>query len=213
MKGTVGWLFHQSFPKRNRKRDLFPQTAAVIPSPFCCCQQGSTLASCVPMATVGEQLRKAREASGMEVQDVAQATNMRADHVTALEEGNFQCFPAPVYIRGSVRTYARLLKIDETPLLSALNQELSGGSQREEASGSPKRRKGPIDFLMLQLSRIGLKRGLGMLAAVVLIAGVVYLSSWWSHRDQADPLANVPPARYEPASELSNPYLPLPEDD
>jgi len=64
------------------------------------------------MSTVAEQLRQAREAQNLNVQQVAQVTKIRTDHLVALEEGNYNVFSAPVYIRGFVRTYAALLKLD-----------------------------------------------------------------------------------------------------
>src|SRR5665213_4268142 len=64
------------------------------------------------MPTVAEQLRSAREAKKLTVQQVADATKIRTDHVRALEEGNFSVFSAPIYIRGSVKNYATLLKLD-----------------------------------------------------------------------------------------------------
>ena len=65
------------------------------------------------MSTVAEQLRAAREAKNLSVEQIAEITKMRSDHVRALEEGNYGAFSAPVYIRGFVRTYSRLLKLDE----------------------------------------------------------------------------------------------------
>jgi cytoskeletal protein RodZ len=61
------------------------------------------------MPTVAEQLRAAREAKKLTVQQVADATKIRTDHIRALEEGNFSAFSAPIYIRGSVKNYATLL--------------------------------------------------------------------------------------------------------
>src|SRR6185436_18038695 len=58
------------------------------------------------MATVGEQLRQAREKQKLTVQNVSEKTKIRTDHISALEEGNFDVFSAPVYIRGFVRSYA-----------------------------------------------------------------------------------------------------------
>ena len=56
------------------------------------------------MSTVAEQLRQAREAQKLTIQELAEITKIRSDHIRALEEGNFNVFPAPVYIRGFVRT-------------------------------------------------------------------------------------------------------------
>ena len=80
------------------------------------------------MSTVAEQLKQAREAQKMTVQELAEITKIRTDHVRALEEGNFNIFPAPVYIRGFVRTVATLLKLDVPQVMSALERRT--GSRR-----------------------------------------------------------------------------------
>jgi len=64
------------------------------------------------MSTVAEQLRQAREARHLTVQQAAEITKIRTDHLRALEEGNFEVFSAPVYIRGFVRSYSTLLKME-----------------------------------------------------------------------------------------------------
>src|SRR5436309_15813117 len=76
------------------------------------------------MRTVAEQLRTAREARGLTVYQVAEITKIRTDHLRALEEGNYDGFSAPVYIRGFVRTYANLLRLDVPRLMTALEAEL-----------------------------------------------------------------------------------------
>ena len=58
------------------------------------------------MSTVAEQLRQAREAQKLTVQEAGEITKIRTDHLRALEDGNFDVFSAPVYIRGFVRSYA-----------------------------------------------------------------------------------------------------------
>src|ERR1700735_668504 len=78
------------------------------------------------MSTVAEQLHLAREAQSLTVNQVAEVTKIRGDHIRALEEGNFNVFSAPVYIRGFVRTYAGLLKLDVPAIMSALEIELGG---------------------------------------------------------------------------------------
>ena len=76
------------------------------------------------MPTVAEQLRAAREAKNLSVTEVAEITKIRTDHIRALEEGNFDMFVAPVYIRGFARTYATLLKLDVPQVIKALDAEL-----------------------------------------------------------------------------------------
>src|SRR6266571_9185286 len=76
------------------------------------------------MPTVAEQLRTSREAQGLTVYQIAEITKIRTDHVRALEEGNYEGFAAPVYIRGFVRNYAKLLKLDVPALMLRLDAEL-----------------------------------------------------------------------------------------
>ena len=76
------------------------------------------------MPTVAEQLRAAREARNLSINEVAEITKMRGDHIRALEEGNFDVFVAPVYIRGFTRTYGTLLKLDVPQLIKALEPRL-----------------------------------------------------------------------------------------
>ena len=72
------------------------------------------------MSTVAEKLRQAREARNLTVHQVADVTKIRTDHIRALEEGKFDVFSAPVYIRGFVRTYSTLLKLDVPQIMAAL---------------------------------------------------------------------------------------------
>ena len=76
------------------------------------------------MSSVAQQLQQAREARHLTVQQVAEITKVRSDNVRALEEGNFNVFSAPVYIKGFVRTYSTLLKLDVPRIMATLDGEL-----------------------------------------------------------------------------------------
>src|SRR5512144_1323490 len=120
------------------------------------------------MSTVAEQLRHAREARNLTVQEVADITKMRTDHLRALEEGNFDVFSAPVYIRGFVRTYSALLKLDVPQVMSALDAELAQTTKFAEPPSLTEHPRGVLDFVMLQLSQVDWRRasiGLGVVVA------------------------------------------------
>src|SRR5438477_8530525 len=119
------------------------------------------------MSAVAEQLRQARESQKLSVQHVAEITKIRTDHLRALEEGDFDVFSAPVYIRGFVRCYATLLKLDVPRIMAAIEAELAETKKFSEPPPLTDRRRGVLDFLMLQLSRIDWRKGavvLGILA-------------------------------------------------
>jgi len=65
----------------------------------------------------GEQLRKAREAAGLSLDQVAGQLRMPLQVVAALEGEQWSRLGAPVFVRGQLRSYARLLKVDLGGLL------------------------------------------------------------------------------------------------
>lgn len=162
------------------------------------------------MTTVAEQLHVAREAKPLTIYQVAEVTKIRTDHIRALEEGNFDVFSAPVYIRGFVRTYATLLKLDVAQVMSALDTELGKTEKFREPPPLTEQPRGALDFLTLQLSKVNWRIAVVVLAAAAVVA-VVYggISSWRSHQ-KADPLANLSPGVYQPAPTTSGETLPLP---
>jgi len=161
------------------------------------------------MPTVAEQLRAAREAKKLTVQQVADATKIRTDHIRALEEGNFSAFSAPVYIRGSVKNYATLLKLDLPQITAALDTELNVTEKFSEPPPLTEETKSPIDHVLFLLSKMNVK--VAMAAAGILAIVVIFGIAHWAWRPHkgADPLANLQPAVYQPAK--SGDTLPLPK--
>ena len=159
------------------------------------------------MPTVSEQLRQAREAKNLTVEQVVGITKIRTDHLRALEEGNFNVFSAPVYIRGFVRTYSTLLKLDVPRVMAALEEELAQTTKFSEPPPLVQRPRGVLDLLMLQLSKVDWPRGLiglGLIASLVL--GFMVWQGWRHY----DPLKGLKPALYQPPQNLSGDTLPLP---
>ena len=77
------------------------------------------------MASIGDQLRQAREAQGLSVAEVVDQTKMMTDQIHALEAGDWSAFAAPVYMRGFVSNYAGLLKLDVEEIRKGLEAELA----------------------------------------------------------------------------------------
>jgi cytoskeletal protein RodZ len=159
------------------------------------------------MSTVAEQLRQAREAKNLTVQQVVEITKIRTDHLRALEEGNFDVFSAPVYIRGFVRGYATLLKLDVPQVMAALEAELAGTTKFSEPPPLAEHSHSFVDFLMLQLSKVDWRKGLiGLGAVIVLVAAVSGWTAWRRH----NPLKGLKPAVYQSTQDVSGTTLPLP---
>ena len=159
------------------------------------------------MSTVAEQLRVAREAQNLTIQQVAETTKIRTDHIRALEEGNFDVFSATIYIRGSVKNYAMLLKLDVPQIMAVLTDELGRTEKFSEPPPLTEVSNTPLDRLMFLLSKLNWKFGVAG-AAVLGIALVVFFASLaWRHHKPADSLSGLQPAVYQSAN--SGQTLPL----
>lgn len=68
----------------------------------------------------GQRLRNAREGAQMSIEDVASRLKMPAHVVRALEAEDWSRLGAPVFVRGQVRSYARLFGLHTEPMMAAL---------------------------------------------------------------------------------------------
>jgi cytoskeletal protein RodZ len=162
------------------------------------------------MSTVAQQLRTAREAHGLTVYQVAEITKIRTDHVRALEDGNYDAFSAPVYIRGFVRTYANLLKLDVPALMGSLDAELGRTERFHEPPPLSNQPRGFLDVVMLQLSKVNWRVALPSLGAALALLVLILAYRAWRGRQSRDPLSDLGPGLYQPAQKQAGDTLPLP---
>lgn len=71
--------------------------------------------------SAGALLRAAREASGMTIDTVAQQLKLAPRQVRAIEDGDYMRLPGRTFVRGFIRNYARLVRLDVESVLSALS--------------------------------------------------------------------------------------------
>ena len=92
------------------------------------------------MSPLGELLRERREARGFSLQSVSSTTKIREHILAALESGAYECLPAPVFVRGFLRTLARQLGLDAEELLAlyvaAVPQSVASSSIALSTNGS-----------------------------------------------------------------------------
>jgi cytoskeleton protein RodZ len=75
-------------------------------------------------APVGERLRVAREAAGLDLNDISTRTRIPLRHLTAIENSNYTELPSQTYALGFAKSYARAIGVDEIALASDLRVEL-----------------------------------------------------------------------------------------
>ena len=153
------------------------------------------------MPSVGDQLRTAREEKGKSLEDIGGELKIRADHVNALEEGDFDKFDAPVFVRGFVRSYCRVLHLDSAPLVVQLNQELGGTEAMASDPSLSAGKKGFVDRITLFLTRVNWSIWLPLIV-LILIASIVWavVEAQESKRKQLESgnwIQNLPTPVYE----------------
>lgn len=68
----------------------------------------------------GSKLASARNSLGWTVEQVAAQLKLSTRQIVALEADDYAALPEPAVVRGFIRAYAKLLKLDATPLVALI---------------------------------------------------------------------------------------------
>jgi curved DNA-binding protein CbpA len=79
----------------------------------------------LPAVLTGAELRRAREARGLSLRHIAAVTKIGVRFLEYIEEDRFAFLPAPVYLRGFLQEYARLVGLDARRAADAYMGRLS----------------------------------------------------------------------------------------
>ena len=118
----------------------------------------------MPALSVGAMLREARENSGLSVFEVAEKLFLTEHYVHALESDDYDKLPGAVYVRGYIKSYALLLRIDEEKIMGVYGQP--GAASVGET--------GPLRAMPVSSGRKWILPLLFVLLAVALAA-----AAWW----------------------------------
>ncbi|MBV8666932.1 MAG: helix-turn-helix domain-containing protein [Burkholderiaceae bacterium] len=86
-------------------------------------EEAAAVAEEAPKQSVGQRLAAEREAREWTVGYVASQLNLAPRQIQALEADNYSALPGLVSVRGFVRSYAKLLKIDANPLVATIGEQ------------------------------------------------------------------------------------------
>jgi cytoskeleton protein RodZ len=113
-------------------------------------------------------LAQAREAAGMSLEEAARQLKFAPRQLQALESGELQRLPGGTFVRGMVRSYARLLRLDPEPLLA----QVGAHAAPQDAERLAQRFSQPVPFSdgarRSNLAYVALS--LALLAVVVVVA-------------------------------------------
>ena len=132
---------------------------------------------------VGDKLRTARLAAGLDLSDIATKTRVPLRHLSAIEAGDYASLPSSTYCVGFAKAFARAVGEDEAAIASQLRQEL--GQQppddRYEPTFVDEEDSGPVPSRKLAITAV--------LIAVLLTAGYAFWRSSWSAETLLEPVA------------------------
>jgi cytoskeleton protein RodZ len=118
---------------------------------------------------VGDRLRAARMAAGLDLSDVATKTRVPLRHLQAIEGGDYAALPGSTYCVGFVRSYARVVGVDEVAAASDLRAELGALKLDQRADR--------IEYQVADATRLPSKT-LAWVAAAVALLVLVGFGVW-----------------------------------
>ena len=124
---------------------------------------------------VGETLRAAREAAGLDIKQLALRTRVTVRHLEALEAGEYAALPGRPYALGFARSYARVVGLDDKAIADSVRAELD-----RQAPPPPPR---PLNQFEVgdpakTPTRLTVWLALGLVVAIAL-AGLVFWRSYY----------------------------------
>ncbi len=78
--------------------------------------------------TIGELLKEARLAAGLDLAAMTEQTRIKREALLALESNRFGDLPAAVFVKGYVNAYARVLDTNPQPWLAMLRRDYKEGA-------------------------------------------------------------------------------------
>jgi transcriptional regulator with XRE-family HTH domain len=77
------------------------------------------------MASLGQELKEARESRGISLREISQATHIGMRFLQAIENDQFEQLPGGIFNRSFVRKYARQVGLDEEQVSSRFEQVMA----------------------------------------------------------------------------------------
>jgi len=121
-------------------------------------------------AQLGERLSRARQEQDLSLEKAAASLKVDVAVLTNLETENFDALGAPVFVRGHLRKYARMLNLPEQDLIDAY--EVKVGDKQAELSH-------PVMRETMAMSRYRKKFSFGLIFLIVLLIAVQAAAVWW----------------------------------
>jgi cytoskeletal protein RodZ len=137
-----------------------------------------------PLASIGSQLRAAREEKGLTLEDIAAQTRIPRRHLESLEISDWERLPAPTYTTGFAKSYASAVGLDRTEIAERLRNEM-GGTRPVYTASEVFEPADPARSMPKWL----------VFGAIAAVLALVLLMSWLNERSVSgsdEPVADTP---------------------
>lgn len=115
----------------------------------------------------GLLLARIREKKGFSQEYIASKLHLRVRLVELLETDNYELMPEPVFVKGYLRAYAKLMDAAPDPFIAAFNSHYSVERKLEKALWQSRRQyHGP-------------ERAMRWISGLIVIMVIIALALWW----------------------------------
>jgi cytoskeleton protein RodZ len=124
----------------------------------------------------GERLQAARIKKGLSLEDVASRMHLSSSILEAIEENNFDVITAPIFVKGYLRAYARIVSLNEDEMIQ---QYVDFYSEEDPPINST---SNMVPELSATDARIKWTTYF-----VILVLGVLLAAWWWNKQQDQEP--------------------------
>ncbi|MEL7638309.1 MAG: RodZ domain-containing protein [Solidesulfovibrio sp.] len=159
---------------------------------------------------LGTMLREERERQGLSIEDVSDRIKITRSCLAAIEDGNESVLPHPVYAKGFIKNYAKLLGVDQEEFTRRLSEvykpeetpvrdvSLVKDLPDDDCGCVPAKKGGRIPPVAALVTA-------GVVLAVIGLAWYLFTHVFSRSGEVAD---TAPPAKVEPAKPAAEPETP-----
>ncbi|MBI5560870.1 MAG: helix-turn-helix domain-containing protein [Deltaproteobacteria bacterium] len=150
------------------------------------------------MENPGEYLKKERELRGVALKAVADRLMLKVQTLESLEKDEYEKLPHPTYIKGFIRSYCRVLGLDENDAVLRFEAYLREEAKKDKDTLPEKEASFPKPWFKSNAAVISL------VSAGIILVVLYFIFSGGSTRKTQSP---VPPAQLsEPSGKMDEKY-------
>ncbi|MBI1883713.1 MAG: helix-turn-helix domain-containing protein [Chlamydiae bacterium] len=108
------------------------------------------------MDSLGQKLKKAREAKGLSIEEMAKLTKISDKKIMAIEADQYEELPAPIYVRGFLKLFSQNIGLDSKEVLEEYQRNLGNGHEPSKQTLVIESKKGDLpSFGKITLKSVG----------------------------------------------------------